>query len=65
MNILYAKSFGKDLEAIRYESGIKNRLLELIEQIKKADTLSDIPDVKRIAGYSGYCRIEWVITGLV
>jgi len=47
MNILYTKRFSKDLDAIRHESGIKKRLLNLIGQIQKVDVLSDIPDVKK------------------
>jgi Txe/YoeB family toxin of Txe-Axe toxin-antitoxin module len=37
MNILYAKRFSKDLDAISHESKIKKRLLDLIEQIKRRD----------------------------
>lgn len=58
MNILYAKRFSKDLDAIRHEPKIKKRLVNLIGQIKKVDVLSDISDVKKIEGYSGYFRIR-------
>jgi mRNA interferase RelE/StbE len=58
MNILYAKSFSKDIDAIRHEKRIKERLLDLIGQIKKVDVLSDISGVKKIEGYTGYFRIR-------
>lgn len=58
MNILYAKRFSKDIDAIRHETNLKNRLLDLIGQIKKVDVLSDISGVKRIEGYPGYFRIR-------
>jgi len=35
MDILYAKRFNKDIDAIRNETKIKKRLLDLIGQIKK------------------------------
>jgi len=58
MNILYTKSFSKDLDTIRHESKIKERLLALIGQIKRVDTLSDISGVKKMEGYPGYFRIR-------
>jgi mRNA interferase RelE/StbE len=58
MNILYANRFSKDLDAIRHESNIKKRLLNLIEQIKEAEALTDISGVKKIEGYPGYFRIR-------
>jgi len=58
MNILYAKRFSKDIDAIRHETIIKKRLLDLIGQIKKIDGLSDISGVKKIEGYPGYFRIR-------
>jgi len=58
MNILYAKRFSKDIEAIRHETNLKKRLLDLIGQIKKVDVLSDISGVKKIEGYPGYFRIR-------
>ena len=58
MNILYAKRFSKDLDAIRHESIIKKRLWDLIGQIKRVDALSDISGVKKIEGSPGYFRIR-------
>ncbi len=58
MNILYTKSFIKDIDAIRHESKIKERILDVIGQIKKVDTLSDISGVKKMEGYPDYFRIR-------
>ncbi len=58
MNILYTERFSKDLDAIRHESKIKKRLLDLIGQIKKVNVLSDITGVKKIEGYQSYFRIR-------
>ncbi|WP_435549908.1 type II toxin-antitoxin system RelE family toxin [Desulfobacterium sp. N47] len=58
MNILYGKRFSKDLDAIRNESKIRKRVRELIEEIKKAGSLADIKDVKKIEGYAEYFRIK-------
>ncbi|MFH1933685.1 MAG: type II toxin-antitoxin system RelE/ParE family toxin [Pseudomonadota bacterium] len=58
MNILYAKRFSKDLDAISHEPNIKKRLWDLIEQIKIADDLSNISGLKKIEGYPGYFRIR-------
>ena len=58
MNILFTKSFSKDLDAIRHESKVKERLLDLIGQIKRIDTLSDISGVKKMEGSPGYFRVR-------
>ena len=58
MNILYAKRFSKDLDAIRHDPKIRKRLLDLIEQIKGVGILSEISGLKKIEGYPGYFRIR-------
>ena len=52
MKILFTKKFSKDLDAIQYDSNVKKRMLELIEKIKQAETLSEISGIKKIEGYS-------------
>jgi hypothetical protein len=52
MDILYGKRFGKDLDAIRNERSVRNRLLKLINNIKNIISLSELKDVKKIEGYS-------------
>jgi len=58
MEIFYGKRFSKDLDAIRDETKVRKRLLELIEQIKGISSLRDVKDVKKIEGYSDYFRIK-------
>ena len=58
MNLLYGKRFSKDLDAIRNESNVRKRLLRLIEEIKKTDSLAEVKNVKKIEGYKEYFRIK-------
>lgn len=58
MELLYAKRFNKDLDAIRYDKAIRKRLLELIEKIKQANSLADLKDVRKVEGYRDYYRIK-------
>ena len=48
MNLLYGKRFSKDLDAIRNESNVRKRLLRLIEEIKKTDSLAEVKNVKKL-----------------
>ena len=41
MELLYGKTFSKDLDAIRHETKIKEQLLKLIELIRAAESLTD------------------------
>jgi mRNA interferase RelE/StbE len=58
MELLYGKRFSKDLDSMRHEAKVKRTLLELIERLKAADSLSDLKDVRKIEGYRGYFRIK-------
>jgi mRNA interferase RelE/StbE len=58
MQLLYGKRFSKDLDSMRHEAKVKRTLLELIESLKAADSLSDLKDVRKIEGYRGYFRIK-------
>jgi hypothetical protein len=42
MNLLYGKRFSKDLDAIRNESKVRRRLLDLMQEIKNTDSPTDI-----------------------
>ncbi len=42
MELLYAKRFSKDVDAIRKEARIKNALLKVIEKIREAGSLADV-----------------------
>ena len=51
VDILYGKRFSKDIDAILHEKKVKQRLLEIIENIKEADTLAGMTGVRKIEGY--------------
>lgn len=58
MNILYAKAFGKDLETISHNPGVKKRLLEFIDKLKTTESLNELHGVKKIEGYESYYRLR-------
>jgi len=58
MELLYAKRFSKDIDAIRKEARIKKALLEMIEKIREAGSLAEVRGVKEIEGYQEYYRIK-------
>jgi len=57
VKLRYDKSFLKDLDNITDRS-VKKRTLSFIEKIKQADTLSDIPNVKKLSGYKNFFRYK-------
>jgi len=58
MKILYTKQFSKDLDGIVNNIKLKNRLLQLFEQIKQLDSLAELDNVRKIRGYNDYYRIR-------
>ena len=42
MELLYAKKFSKDVDAIRKEAKIKKALLKVIEKIREAGSLAEV-----------------------
>jgi mRNA interferase RelE/StbE len=62
MKILYGKRFSKDLDNIRNNPNEKKRLVEVIQKIKDAGSISDLQGVRKIQGYSDYFRLKvgWV-----
>ena len=58
MELLYAKKFSKDVDAIRKEARIKKTLLKAIEKIREAGSLGEIKGVRKIEGYQKYYRIK-------
>ncbi len=58
MKLFYTKKFSKDLECIENNTKLKERLLELIEQMKQAGSLYEIDTVRKIQGYENYYRIR-------
>ena len=58
MKILYSKAFGKDLETIAHGPGIRKRLLALIKELKKTESLVQLQGVKKIEGYENFYRLR-------
>ena len=59
MKLLYGKQFSKDLANFRLDENVKKRLLELIDKIKIAESLSELNHLRKIEGYAGYYRIRF------
>ena len=57
MKVGYSKNFDKKIDKLT-DNLAKKRLYLLIEQLKKAATLKDIPNVAAIKGTSGLFRIR-------
>ena len=58
MELLYAKKFSKDVDAIRLQTKIKKALLKMMEKIREADSLGELTGVRKIDGYQKYYRIK-------
>jgi mRNA interferase RelE/StbE len=58
MELLYAKKFSKDVDAIRKEAKIKKALLKVIEKIRESGSLAEVREVRKIEGYQKYYRIK-------
>lgn len=57
MKIEFAEKFYKDLDGLK-EKKLKERVADVIDECKNAKTLSEIRNVKKLEGYSGYYRIR-------
>ncbi len=57
MKILYERTFYKDLSKLS-DNNINNRIIALIELLKKSEDISKLPSIKKITGYSDYYRIR-------
>jgi mRNA interferase RelE/StbE len=56
MKIAFNPNFVKDLKKL--DKALQERVAEVIKGIEAADTLSDIPNVKKIKGNPHYFRIR-------
>lgn len=57
MKTEYRESFGRDLRAVR-DGKVLSALKSVIESVEKADSSSDILNVKKMHGSRGYYRIR-------
>lgn len=57
MKVRFSATFAKDLERI-LDRNLLGRVNSLIDKTKGAETIADLPSVKRLSGSRGYFRIR-------
>ena len=57
MTVSFRKSFVRDLEKLKDAKG-RGRIRDMIEAVEGADSLADVPDVRKMSGSSGYYRVR-------
>jgi len=57
METVYLESFEKDLRKLK-EKKIKSGLLNVIEQIKTCESMTDIKNLKKIKGVKAFYRVK-------
>lgn len=50
MEVEFLKQFSKDLDSIKLKS-VKQSLTNLIEMMENVDTISEIPNIKKLKGH--------------
>jgi len=57
MNVEFDHSFEKALRKLK-DTAIKARLKRVVATVELADTLADIPNLRKLTGFSSYYRIR-------
>ncbi|GJM41773.1 MAG: toxin RelE [Ardenticatenaceae bacterium] len=57
MDVLFEASFAKDLKRVKDKQLLK-RVHNILEQVKVANGLTDIPNMKKLQGYDSYFRLR-------
>lgn len=57
MQIEFLRKFEKDLEKIDSQD-VADRVLDLIQIVENAQTLADIPNLKKLKGYANAFRVR-------
>jgi len=57
MNVSIRKSFIKDVSKIK-DKKLKQRIANVIENVRNANSIDDIPNLKKISGYEFQYRIR-------
>ena len=57
MRVAFKRSFIRDMEKIRNQS-LKDKVRQVIELVKQADSLQDIPHIRKLRGSERYYRIR-------
>jgi mRNA interferase RelE/StbE len=53
----FRDSFAKDLKGVK-EKGLLGRVREIIEAVEKADSLTELPNLKKLKGGGNYFRVR-------
>ena len=57
MTVSFRKSFVRDLKRLK-DATVRSRIRDVIEAVEKANSLADLPDVRKMSGSSGYYRVR-------
>lgn len=57
MNVEFDRSFEKAVRKLK-DTAIKARLSRVITTMERADSLADIPNLKKLTGFNSYYRIR-------
>ncbi|MFL6256671.1 MAG: type II toxin-antitoxin system RelE family toxin [Pyrinomonadaceae bacterium] len=57
MKVEFRDSFAKDLKGVK-EKSLLGRVREVIEAVEKADSLAELPNLKKLKGGGNYFRVR-------
>jgi mRNA interferase RelE/StbE len=57
VKVEFRDSFAKDLKDVK-EKGLLGRVREVIEAVEKADSLAELPNLKKLKGGGNYFRVR-------
>jgi len=57
VKVEFRDSFAKDLKGIK-EKGLLGRVREVFEAVEKADSLAELPNLKKLKGGGNYFRVR-------
>jgi mRNA interferase RelE/StbE len=57
VRVAFRDSFAKDLKGVK-EKGLLGRVREVIEAVEKADSLAELPNLKKLKGGGNYFRVR-------
>jgi len=58
VNTAFRKSFRRDLKSLKKNREMLSRIRDKIEDVEVADTLEDLPGVKKLSGGEDFYRIR-------
>jgi mRNA interferase RelE/StbE len=57
VRVEFRDSFAKDLKGVK-EKGLLGRVREVIEAVEQADSLTELPNLKKLKGRGNYFRVR-------